>query len=129
MIAVGGGCAIVAAIGGATAIDPPAAGIGAAEATGAIAHLIDLASLACVAAGLVAGGLVLATRGPARLALAVALDFWLAAGLLRLSLPASWQAMAAAAAILGIRLLLRGALRHPADAPPPGPAPVSSARR
>ncbi|MDI1464578.1 DUF1622 domain-containing protein [Catellatospora sp. KI3] len=83
------------------------------------AALIDLASLACVAAGLLAGGLVLATSGTARLALAVALDFWLAAGLLRLSLPASWQAVAAAAAILLIRRLLGAALRHSAAAPPP----------
>ncbi|GHJ44624.1 hypothetical protein Cs7R123_19660 [Catellatospora sp. TT07R-123] len=93
------------------------------------AALINFAAMACVAAGLVAGGLVLATGATARLALAVALDFWLAAGLLRLALPVPWQAVAAAAAILAIRRLLSAALRHPADTPPTAPAPTTATRR
>lgn len=67
---------------------------------------MSYAALICVVAGLVAGLVaLLAVRDP-RLALRIALDLWLAAGLLRLAQPPSWQSLLAAAAIVAIRQLV-----------------------
>jgi hypothetical protein len=78
--------------------------------------VLQQASLLCVAGGLVAGLLVLGVSRDARAALRVALDMWLAAGLLRLALPPAWDQLLAAAAILVIRQLVRLSLRRaPAD--------------
>jgi hypothetical protein len=44
----------------------------------------------------------------------VALDLWLAAGLLRLALPSPWTQLLGAAAIIGVRQLVGLALRRPA---------------
>ncbi|WP_155371727.1 DUF1622 domain-containing protein [Catellatospora vulcania] len=68
------------------------------------------AALLCVAAGGVAGALMFARSRSGRSALAVALDFWLAAGLLTLSLATTWTAILAAAAIVGLRRMLALAL-------------------
>ena len=76
--------------------------------------LFDTLSLLCTAAGVVAGLLVFAVTRRAGAALALALDFWLAAGLLRLAGPPSWQRIASAAAILAIRQLVNYARRHSA---------------
>ncbi|MFI7070732.1 hypothetical protein [Micromonospora sediminicola] len=68
--------------------------------------LIGYAALACVAGGLLAGSVVLAVARDGRLALRVALDLWLAAGLLRLALPPSWDQLLSAAAIVAVRQLV-----------------------
>ncbi|MFI7427663.1 hypothetical protein ACIBPB_11825 [Micromonospora sp. NPDC049836] len=68
--------------------------------------LVGYASLACVAAGLLAGLIALATTRDGRLALRVALDLWLAAGLLRLALPPSLDQLLSAAAIIAVRQLV-----------------------
>jgi hypothetical protein len=80
--------------------------------------LVGYAALLCVTAGFVAGALVLAVGRDARLALKVALDFWVAAGLLRLALPPGYGQLLAAAAIVAVRQLIGWALR-----PPPRPTP------
>ncbi|GAA1380695.1 DUF1622 domain-containing protein [Catellatospora chokoriensis] len=64
----------------------------------------------CVAAGFVAGALAFARCRSGRMAVSVALDFWLAAGLLTLSLATTWTAILAAAAIVGLRRMLTHAL-------------------
>ena len=75
--------------------------------------LLQYASLVCVAAGLVCGVLALVVARDARVALRVALDLWLAAGLLRLALPSEAPQLLAAAAIIGIRQLVGLGLRAP----------------
>ncbi len=67
---------------------------------------MSYAALICVVAGLGAGLIALLAVGDPRLALRTALDLWLAAGLLRLVLPPSWQSLLAAAAIVAIRQLV-----------------------
>ncbi|MBW8487268.1 DUF1622 domain-containing protein [Actinomadura parmotrematis] len=72
--------------------------------------LLQLAALCCVVAGLVAGGAVgLATRS-LRAGLPVALDFWLAAGLLRLGADPGWTSLLATAAIVAVRRLVTWSL-------------------
>jgi hypothetical protein len=73
--------------------------------------LLESLALACTAAGLVAGLVVLARTGRGLPALQVALDFWIAAGLLRLAGPPSWPALAGAAAVVALRQLLGWRLR------------------
>lgn len=68
--------------------------------------LVEYAALGCVAAGLVAGWVTFALGRDLRGALRVALDFWLAGGMLRLSVSTDWRPLAAAAAILVVRKLL-----------------------
>ncbi|MEV0001691.1 hypothetical protein AB0H28_05310 [Micromonospora sp. NPDC050980] len=68
--------------------------------------LIGYAAAVCVAAGLLAGLVVLVVARDGRLALRVALDLWLAAGLLRLALPPSWDQLLSAAAIIAVRQLV-----------------------
>jgi len=77
-----------------------------------------------VAAGLALSALTLLSTGRIGVALPVLLDLLLAAGLLRLSATASWQAIASAAAIVLIRKLAtlgitaaRRARARPASAP------------
>ncbi|MFG1992593.1 hypothetical protein ACGFJ7_21700 [Actinoplanes sp. NPDC048988] len=80
--------------------------------------LIQYASLICVTAGLVCGVLVLGTTRDLRTALRTALDFWLAAGLLRLALPNSATQLLAIVAIIAVRQLVSRALSaHPRPAP------------
>jgi hypothetical protein len=77
----------------------------------------------CVAAGFTARALMFARCRSGRMALSVALDFWLAAGLLTLSLATTWTAILAAAAIVGLRRILTLALAQgtrPAAGDPPG---------
>jgi hypothetical protein len=83
--------------------------------------LISYASLACVAAGLLAGLLTLLTVRDGLLALRLALDLWLAAGLLRLALPPAWEQLLAAAAIVAVRQLVGLTLR-PGHPRPPEPS-------
>lgn len=74
-------------------------------------EVIDALALLCTVAGLVAGVVVLGAGRDGLLAVQVALDFWTAAGLLRLAGPPSWQRLAAAAAIPALRQLLKLSLR------------------
>ncbi len=84
--------------------------------------LLVQAALACTVAGLGAAALVLATVRDVRLALRVALEFWLAAGLLRLAGPPSISAIATAAGILVVRQLVFVGLRA---SPPARTAPLA----
>ncbi|MFF5228204.1 hypothetical protein [Dactylosporangium sp. NPDC000521] len=68
--------------------------------------LLEYAALGCVAAGLVAGWLTFALGRDVRGALQVALDFWLAGGMLRLAVRTDWRTLAVAAVILVVRKLL-----------------------
>ncbi|MDO3700178.1 DUF1622 domain-containing protein [Micromonospora sp. C28SCA-DRY-2] len=77
--------------------------------------LLGYASLACVAAGLVSAAVVLLVSRSGRLALQAALDLWVAAGLLRLTMPPEWEHLLGAAAIIAIRQLAGAALAHRAD--------------
>jgi hypothetical protein len=76
-----------------------------------VTALLDQLALLLSAAGLVAGGLVLARTLDWRLALAAAVDLWTAAGLLRLAGPPSWSRLGAAAAVLVVRRLVAVGLR------------------
>ena len=79
---------------------------------------LHYASLLCVAAGLVCGAVALVVSRNVPMALRVALDFWLAAGLLRLALPSAGPELLGAAAIIVVRQLVGVALRAPADRSP-----------
>lgn len=74
--------------------------------------IVHYASLCCVAAGLLAGAFALLRTGDPRLALRVLLDLCLAAGLLRLALPAGPEQLLSAAAIVAVRHLVGAALRR-----------------
>jgi hypothetical protein len=77
-------------------------------------------ALACVAAGLLTGGAaVLSTRNGV-LGLQITLEFWVAAGLLRLAGDLTWAALAGAAAIVALRQLLNSGLRVSPLHRPPG---------
>ena len=75
-------------------------------------QLAHAAALCCVAAGLVAGGGVAVSARDARLGLHVALDFWLAAGLLNLSHATGWEPLLVAALIIVVRQTVGSSLRH-----------------
>ncbi|MER7459266.1 hypothetical protein [Micromonospora sp. NPDC126480] len=93
--------------------------------------LIGYASLACVAAGLLSGAIVLVVARSGVLALRAALDLWLAAGLLRLAQPPEWEHLLGAAAIVAIRQLVAAALARSRHSGAPGRASggAVSARR
>jgi uncharacterized membrane protein (DUF4010 family) len=63
------------------------------------------AALIVTAAGLVVAAVTVARTRQARLALALLLDFFTAAALLRLAAPPSWPALAATALTIAIRQL------------------------
>ena len=68
-------------------------------------------ALACVAAGLLAGGAaVLSTRNGV-LGLQIAVEFWVAAGVLRLAGDLTWPVLAGVAGIVALRQLLSVGLR------------------
>ncbi|MFD1829924.1 hypothetical protein ACFSJS_09630 [Streptomyces desertarenae] len=72
---------------------------------------VQLAALAVTAFGLVAAAVVLAVERRLMPALAVLLDFLIAAGLLRLAAEPAWDAIAAAAAVIAVRKLVTAGLR------------------
>ena len=76
-------------------------------------NLADLGALTLSAAGLLAFLLTLAAMRRFGLALSTALELWTAAGLLRLSAQASWQALATAATLIAVRKLAGMALCVP----------------
>ena len=67
--------------------------------TTVLEDLTHLAALICTAAGVVSALAVLVVTRDARAALPVALELWLAAGLLGLSGTADWRTILVAAAI------------------------------
>lgn len=73
--------------------------------------LVQAAAALCTMGGLAAGLLVLTRTGKGLLALQVALEFWTAAGLLRLVGEPSWQRIAGAAAVVALRQLLSFGVR------------------
>jgi len=77
--------------------------------------VLHYASLCCVAAGLCSGLVALVVARDLRVALRVALDLWLAAGLLRLALPAPGRQLLAVAVIIVVRQLVGLALRSVAE--------------
>ena len=76
----------------------------------------DDLSWVVAAAGIVLGGLTLVVMRRPRLALHVLLDLLLAAGLLRLSVDASWESIAVTAIVIVVRHLVTRGLTLP---PPP----------
>lgn len=92
--------------------------------------LIGYAVLACVAAGLLSGAIVLLVSRSGVLALRAALDLWLAASLLRLAQPPEWEHLLGAAAIIAIRQLVTAALAyspiHRTKRPEPPEHPVGA---
>ncbi len=87
-----------------------------------LADVAAVASLLCVAAGLVAATLALAVTRQPRVALPVFLDFLLAAGLLRLTHDSGTAALLIAAVVLVVRVLVLVGLGRPSSRPsaPPG---------
>lgn len=73
--------------------------------------LLQYASLLCVAAGLVCGAIALPAGRDVLGALRVALDFWVAAGLIRLALPGTLTSLLGVAIIIAIRQVVVAALR------------------
>ena len=68
-------------------------------------EVLDAAALAVTAAGVLA-----LLAGPVQgwhAALGLALDFWIGAGLLRLSASTTWSALALAAAVVAVRSLVQ----------------------
>jgi hypothetical protein len=92
-----------------------------------VTALIQYGALACVAAGLICGALAMVVARDVRVALRVALDFWLAAGLLRLGLPTAAPQLLATAVIIVVRQLVGLALRSPTDGGPVRPETSSGA--
>jgi uncharacterized membrane protein len=77
-----------------------------------VADLTHAAAVCCVAAGLVAGAAVALSAREGLLGLRVALDFWLAAGLLNLSRATGWEALLVTALIIAVRQTVGMSLRH-----------------
>jgi len=67
--------------------------------------LAEQLAMLCTVAGLIAGGLALATVHSVRVAVRVALELWTAAALLRLAEATTWPALATAAAVIAVRQL------------------------
>ena len=78
--------------------------------------VLDTAALALTAAGLVAAAVVLASTRRPLAALAVLLEFLLAAGLLRLTGEPTWERILTAAALVALRRLVGRGLRYGAVA-------------
>ena len=68
--------------------------------------LAGAAALVCTLLGIVSAVAVLARTRSHRQALPVLLEFLMAAGVLRLSHDASWEALATAAVVVGLRTLV-----------------------
>jgi hypothetical protein len=76
-----------------------------------MSELGDQLAVLCVALGVSAGAAVLLATRQALFAIRVAVDFWVAAGLIRLTGDVTWSTLASAAGIVAIRQLLNLALR------------------
>ncbi len=74
-------------------------------------ELVSTAALLLVVTGLVAAVAVAARTQSLRLALSCGLELWLAAGLLRLALPATLPRLGMVAALIALRRLLSYRLR------------------
>jgi len=76
-----------------------------------VTALLHLAALVATAFGLIAAAVVFAAARRLMPALAVLLDFLIAAGLLRLVGEPSWDAIVTAAAVIAVRKLVTAGLR------------------
>lgn len=76
-----------------------------------MSELLQAGALLCTGFGLVAGTAVLVRTTQIRAALAVLLEFLLAAGLLRLADDPAWPQILAATAVIAVRRLLSASLR------------------
>ncbi len=81
-------------------------------------EIVNTLVILCTAGGVAAGLLVIVSVRDGRLALRVALEFWTAAGMLRLANPPSWGTIGAAAGILAVRQLINVGLRLTAERAP-----------
>jgi hypothetical protein len=68
-------------------------------------------AVVCAVAGVVAGLVILVSVREVLVALWFAVDFWLAAGLVRLAGEPTWQLLAGAAGVLVVRQVVRLGLR------------------
>jgi len=75
-------------------------------------YSLDALAAIVSGAGLVVGLIVLSATRAWRMALFSMLDFWLAAGLMRLSGAPSWPVIGSAAALIAIRRLSAATLRE-----------------
>jgi hypothetical protein len=82
-----------------------------------VTAVLEYAALACVLGGIISGGVAGLVSRDIRVGLRIALDLWLAAGLLRLALPQSGDQLLAAATIIVVRQLVSAGLRRPASRP------------
>jgi hypothetical protein len=73
--------------------------------------LVDAAALTLTAAGLAAAAVAVGLTRDWRAAMGMALELWLAAGLLRLSRPGEWRALVVAAVVVAVRQLVTRSLR------------------
>jgi hypothetical protein len=89
--------------------------------TGLPTELLTAGSTLVGASALLVGGLVLAATRSGRAALPVFLDLLLAAGLLRLAVADTWQAIAGAAGVIAVRKLAVSALAPPVPRQAPRP--------
>jgi hypothetical protein len=89
-------------------------------------ELVRFLALLCTTGGLISGLIVLVTVRRPVLALQVAIDFWVAAGLLRLTGRPSCEAIVGAAGILALRQVITFTLRH---SPRGSDGPVTTAPR
>lgn len=86
--------------------------------------LSEQVSMTIVVAGLLSGAVVAAAGRAPREGLRCALDFFVAAGLVRLVGPATWTTLLATAAIIALRQLAGRGLRGAAGARASAPADV-----
>jgi len=77
-----------------------------------VSDALQTGALLCTVLGLASALVVLGAARDARLAIAVLLEFLLAAGLLRLADDPGWRQLATAAAVVALRRLLTSGLRH-----------------
>lgn len=74
-------------------------------------RLLNTLAMLCTGGGLIAGLIAFAATGRGIPALRLALEFWTAAGLIRLAGPPSWPQLGSAAAIVAVRQLISLGLR------------------
>ncbi|MEX0790059.1 MAG: hypothetical protein WD178_04715 [Actinomycetota bacterium] len=82
--------------------------------------MLQMMAMALVAGGVVCGAIIILTTRNWHAAAGAGLELWLAAGLLRLAGPPSWQGIAMAAALIAVRRLLRSGHRVLASNPAAG---------
>jgi uncharacterized membrane protein len=89
---------------------------------------VQSAALVCVLAGVTAAAMAGFVVRDMALALHLALDFWLAAGLLRLALPLTWDRILAVAVVVAVRQVVGLALARRLRRSGPGNGTAESPR-